>query len=60
MTPETVNARIEKHEAVCAERYLNIKEDLNALKKLVQWALGSMASGLVATLAYLLVHFVVK
>ena len=32
ITPEEVNARIALHEAVCAERYGHIREDLGELK----------------------------
>lgn len=60
MTPEEVNSRIATHEAVCAERYGNIKEDLGRLTSLVQWLCAGMATSLLSVLGYLLIHFVVK
>lgn len=60
MTPEDVNARIATHEAVCAERYQNIRDDLGSLKALVIWLGAGIATSLLTALGYLLIHFVVK
>lgn len=48
-------AQMEKHEAVCAERYLGIHSNITDIKTLLKWALGATLS-MAATLFGFMAH----
>lgn len=52
-------SRIERHEAVCAERYLNIVNRLDSGAKIMSWA-GAALVGAMATIIIMLINLLMS
>jgi hypothetical protein len=62
MPPDQLDtgARLAVHEAVCAERYKNLSDSLSDIKNLIKWLVGSVLTGLVTALAFMIYHYVLQ
>jgi len=50
-------AKLNSHEAVCAERYAQIQMRLDRLEKVIMWFAGTMIMGMGSMSYSLLTHF---
>ena len=62
MAPEELDvaARLAVHEAVCAERYKNLNDNLNNLQSWVKRATGLVVSAMGTMLGFLIWHYINK
>ena len=49
-------AKLNSHEAVCAERYAQINVRLDRLEKVIIWFAGAMLTGMAGIIYSLLIH----
>ena len=49
-------AKLNSHEAVCAERYIQINVRLDRLEKVIIWFAGAMLTGMAGIIYSLLFH----